>query len=227
MDTIDRVYGLAARADRLGAAVTRAGLIVVLLWIGGLKAARYEADGIVPFVANSPFMRFFYKYPAPDYKAHRNPEGALVPANRAWHEANGTYPFAYGLGTVIVLYGVLLCLHPWLPQAAAAGSFLVFVMSFVTLSFLVTTPECWVPALGDTAHGFPYLSGAGRLVVKDAIMMGAALVTMADSARAYLRKRAEARRGVPAGTPGAARSPRCDARARGPWRRSPPPVVAA
>jgi AraC family transcriptional activator of pobA len=34
------------------------------------------------------------------------------------------------------------------------------------------------------------LSGAGRLVVKDAIMMGAALVTMADSAKANLRKRA-------------------------------------
>jgi uncharacterized membrane protein YkgB len=90
---------------------------------------------------------------------------------------------------VIVLYGLLLCLHPWLPQAAAVGSFLVLIMSFVTLSFLITTPECWVPALGDAQHGFPYLSGAGRLVVKDAIMMGAALVTMADSAKAYLRKR--------------------------------------
>ena len=46
-----------------------------------------------------------------------------------------------------------------------------------------------MPALGDAQHGFPYLSGAGRLVIKDAIMMGAALVTMADSAKAYLRKR--------------------------------------
>src|SRR6185437_1698092 len=113
-----------------------------------------------------------------------------VAENRSWHEANRTYGFAYGLGAVIVLYGLLLCLHPWLPQAAAVGSFLVFVMSFVTLSFLITTPECWVPPLGDARHGFPYLSGAGRLVVKDAIMMGAALVTMADSAKAYLRRRA-------------------------------------
>ena len=47
-----------------------------------------------------------------------------------------------------------------------------------------------MPPLGDAQHGFPYLSGAGRLVIKDAIMMGAALVTMADSAKAYLRKRA-------------------------------------
>jgi uncharacterized membrane protein YkgB len=184
-----KVFELASRMDKIGVAVARVGLIVVLLWIGGLKAFRYEADGIVPFVANSPFMNFFYA-DGENYKAHKNPEGALVPENRAWHEANGTYEFAYGLGTVIVLYGLLLCLHPWLPQAAAIGSFLVFVMSFVTLSFLITTPECWVQPLGDAQHGFPYLSGAGRLVLKDAIMMGAALVTMADSAMAYLRKRA-------------------------------------
>jgi reactive chlorine resistance protein C len=189
--TITRLFEMAARADRVGVAVTRVGLVVVLLWIGGLKAFRYEADGIVPFVANSPTMSFFYADPG-NYKAHKNPEGALVPENRAWHEANRTYGFAYGLGTVIVVYGLLLCLHPWLPQAAAVGSFLVFVMSFVTLSFLITTPECWVPPLGDAQHGFPYLSGAGRLVIKDAIMMGAALVTMADSAKAYLRKRASA-----------------------------------
>lgn len=198
MALINWLFGQAAKADRAGVAVTRIGLIVVLLWIGGLKAFRYEADGIVPFVANSPLMSFFYADPA-GYKAHKSPEGALVPANRAWHEANGTYTFAYGLGSVIVLYGLMLALHPWLPGVAALGSFLVFTMSFVTLSFLITTPETWVPALGDTTHGFPYLSGAGRLVIKDAIMMGAALVTMADSARAYLAARERAAAVVPVG----------------------------
>tara|TARA_R110002126_G_scaffold39822_4_gene117692 strand:+ start:546 stop:1118 length:573 start_codon:yes stop_codon:yes gene_type:complete len=184
-----KLFELAARMDKVGVTVTRVGLIVVLLWIGGLKAFPYEADGIVPFVANSPFMSFFYA-DGDNYKAHMNPEGVLNTENRAWHEANHTYEFAYGLGAVIVLYGLLLCLHPWLPQAATVGSFLVFVMSFVTLTFLITTPESWVPNLGDAQNGFPYLSGRGRLVIKDAIMMGAALVTMADSAKAYLRKRA-------------------------------------
>jgi uncharacterized membrane protein YkgB len=185
--TLNRIFELAARADRAGMAVTRLGLIVVLFWIGGLKAFKYEADGIVPFVANSPFMNFLLTDPG-NYKLHKNPEGALVSENREWHERNGTYRFACGLGSVIVLYGLLLCTHPWWPRVAAIGSFLVFVMSFVTLSFLITTPECWVPALGDAQHGFPYLSGAGRLVVKDAIMMGAALVTMADSAKSYLTR---------------------------------------
>lgn len=184
-----KLFELASRMDKAGVTVTRIGLIIVLVWIGGLKAFRYEADGIVPFVANSPLMSFFYLDGGAEYKSHMNPEGVLNAENRAWHEANRTYGFSYGLGTVIVLYGLLLCLHPWLPQAATLGSFLVFVMSLVTLSFLITTPECWVPDLGDSEHGFPYLSGRGRLVIKDAIMMGASLVTMADSAKAYLRKR--------------------------------------
>lgn len=186
-----RVLEWASRLDRFGVAITRIGLIVVLVWIGGLKAFKYEADGIVPFVANSPFMSFFYSDPA-HYAEHKNPEGKLVPENREWHERNNTYPFAWGLGAVICLYGLLLCLHPIAPKLAALGSFLVFTMSCVTLSFLITTPECWVPDLGDANHGFPYLSGAGRLVVKDAIMMGAALVTLADSAKAALHRDAGA-----------------------------------
>jgi uncharacterized membrane protein YkgB len=188
MSRIIGLFELAARADRVGVALTRLGLIVVLLWIGALKAFPYEADGIVPFVANSPTMSFFLKYPAPEYKAHMNAEGQLVPANREWHRQNHSYAFAYGLGAVIFAYGLMLCLHPWLPQVAAVGSFLVVVMSIVTLSFLITTPESWVPPLGDAQHGFPYLSGRGRLVVKDAIMLGAAVVTMANSAKAYLRR---------------------------------------
>ena len=36
---------------------------MVLVWIGGLKVFAYEDEGIVPFVANSPFMSFFYQHP--------------------------------------------------------------------------------------------------------------------------------------------------------------------
>jgi uncharacterized membrane protein YkgB len=189
MDKINRLFESAAKLDRVGITVTRIGLVVVLVWIGSLKIFRYQDEGIVPFVANSPFMSLFYKAPAGEYRQHMNREGELVPANREWHERNGTYLFAYGLGSVIVLYGVMIALHPRLPRVAAVGSFLVFGMSFVTLSFLITTPECWVPPLGSPEHGFPLLSGAGRLVIKDAIMAGAALVLMADSAKAYLRRR--------------------------------------
>jgi reactive chlorine resistance protein C len=186
------LLGSAARLDGLGITLTRIGLVVVLVWIGSLKMYRYEDEGIVPFVANSPAMSFFYRQPAGEYRKHMNREGELVPANREWHEKNGTYRFAYGLGSVIVILGVMIALHPWLPRLSALGSFLVVGMSLTTLSFLITTPECWVPSLGSSEHGFPLLSGAGRLVVKDSIMLGAAMVTMADSAKSALRKQGPA-----------------------------------
>jgi uncharacterized membrane protein YkgB len=185
---IERLYSAAASLDRIGMSLLRLGLVVVLFWIGGLKFADYEADSIVPLVANSPVMSFFYHHPAPEYRRYMNKEGELNPSYRQWQVTNGTYTFAHGLGVVILLIGLLIAVHPFLPQAAAVGSFLLALMACTTLSFLVTTPEAWVPALGDTVHGFPYLSGAGRLIIKDAIMFAAAIVTLADSARAYLRR---------------------------------------
>jgi reactive chlorine resistance protein C len=32
------------------------GLVVVLLWVGGMKFTAYEAEGIKPMVENSPLM---------------------------------------------------------------------------------------------------------------------------------------------------------------------------
>lgn len=182
------VYERAAKLDRVGMGLLRLGLVIVLCWIGGLKFADYEAEGIVPLVANSPLMSFFYHHPAPDYRQYMSKEGEVVPAHQQWHELNGTYSFSHGLGIVIVMIGVLIASDPILPQVSAVGSFLLILMSLTTLSFLVTTPEAWVPALGASTHGFPYLSGAGRLIIKDAIMLGAAVVTLADSARVWLAR---------------------------------------
>lgn len=186
---MSKFFNYAAGLQNAGIQLSRLGLIIVLLWIGGLKAFRYEAAGIVPFVANSPTMNFFYKYDAPEYKKHMNKEGEYKPANIEWHKENNTYLFSYGLGSVIVLIGLLIALYPVFPGISAVGSFLCFGMSLITLSFLITTPETWVPALGDTEHGFPYLSGAGRLVIKDVIMMGASVVTMAQAAKVHLKRR--------------------------------------
>jgi uncharacterized membrane protein YkgB len=190
-DAIRSLYARAASLDRVGMTLLRLGLVVVLIWIGGLKFANYEADSIVPLVANSPLMSFVYHHPAPEYRAYMNKEGELVPAHRAWQESNGTYTFSHVLGTVIVALGLLIATHRILPQCAALGSALLVLMCCATLSFLITTPEAWVPAAGDAVHGFPYLSGMGRLIVKDAIMFGAAVTTMADSAKSYLRRTGE------------------------------------
>ena len=169
----------------------RISIFIVMAWIGGLKAFQYEADGIIPFVANSPFMSFLLNSKVSDtdnYKLHKNREGEVVPENIKWHEANGTYTFSYGLGAVILVIGILALLGIWFPKAGLAGGLLTFGMSTVTLTFLITTPETWVPDLGGPESGFPYLSAAGRLVIKDVIMLGAGLVIASDSAQRLLKR---------------------------------------
>ena len=173
--------------------LTRISILIVMLWIGGLKVYQYEADGIVPFVANSPLMLFFYSKNAPEYKDYKNPEGKTVQKNIDWHKENGTYIFAYGLGTVIIVIGLLTFIGIWHNKIGLVGGVLTFGMSLVTLTFLITTPEVYVPNLGGDfqtpQYGFPYLSGAGRLVIKDLIMMATGLICASDCARRLLAQK--------------------------------------
>ena len=94
-----RTLILASGANVVGMRLLRLALVAVLVWIGGLKFANYEADGIVPLVANSPVMSFFYHYPAPDYRQHMNREGELKTANRDWARQQRNIP---------------ICAHSWL-----------------------------------------------------------------------------------------------------------------
>ena len=179
-------------------------IFIVMAWIGGLKVVQYEADGIVPFVTNSPFFSYMYSKKdivdngkgkmVAEYNLHKNPEGLVVPKNIEWHKQNGTYAVSYLIGAMICTIGTLVLLGIWFPKLGLVGGLLTFGMSIVTLSFLITTPETWVPNLGNPAlgitespnHGFPYLSGAGRLVLKDIIMSAAGLIVASNAARRLL-----------------------------------------
>ncbi|UKB81380.1 DUF417 family protein [Chryseobacterium sp. MEBOG07] len=198
----NRLYHRLLQLDTLFFNFLRISIFIVMAWIGGLKAFHYEADGIVPFVANSPLMSFFYKNagtkvlnedkkPVAEYTLYKNPEGKVVQKNIDWHQENGTYPFSYGLGAMIVVISVLVVLGIWFPKIGAVGGALTFLMSLVTLSFLITTPEVYVPNLGGDCstpqYGFPYLSGAGRLVLKDIIMMAGGLIVFSDSLKKAVR----------------------------------------
>ena len=185
-------FSLAASLDRTVMGMLRISLVIVLCWIGGLKFVGYEADSIVPFVANSPAMSFLYRHPS-EYRGHMNKEGELKPQNRLWHIENNTYPVSRVLGTIEILIALAIALFPFKPEVSAMGSALLVLMSCTTLSFLFTTPEVWVSSLGDANYGVPYLSGAGRLILKDCIMLSAALVTLADSAKSFLRASSFAR----------------------------------
>lgn len=187
-DLLIRALSIAANLRSTGLILIRVAILIVFVWIGGLKFWHYEAEGIVPFVANSPFMSFFYAKNAPEYKEYKLKEGEFNATKRAWHESNRTYVFSKGLGCLIMTIGVLVFLGIFTPKIGIFGELLCITMTIGTLSFLVTTPECWVPDLGSGEHGFPLLSGAGRLVVKDTVILAGAVTLLSDSASKLLRQ---------------------------------------
>ena len=170
---------VAASTQKLGIHLIRISILIIFVWIGGLKFWNYEAEGIVPFVANSPFMSFFYTKSAPEYKTYKLKEGEFDQAKHEWHQENNTYGFSRGLGILIIFS----------PKIGLVGAGLAIIMTFGTLSFLVTTPEVWVPNLGSGEFGFPLLSGAGRLVIKDTAILAGAIVVLSDSAQRILKKK--------------------------------------
>lgn len=179
---------LAASSQKLGVNLIRVAILVIFVWIGGLKFWNYEAEGIVPFVANSPFMSFFYNKAAPECKEYKLKEGEFNEVKHQWHMENNTYGFSHGLGILIMAIGILTFWGIFSPQIGLAGAALAVIMTLGTLSFLVTTPEVWVPDLGSGEHGFPLLTGAGRLVIKDTAILAGALVVLADSAKKVLNR---------------------------------------
>jgi reactive chlorine resistance protein C len=140
------------RLQFIGIHVTRYGLVLVLLWIGGMKFTAYEAEGIKPLVANSPLMGWVYNLMS-------------------------VTAFSSLLGVVEIAIGVLIALRPVWPAGSALGSGLAVGMFLTTLSFLVTTPG-WEPSLG----GFPAVSAMpGQFVLKDIVLLGAALWTAGEA----------------------------------------------
>jgi uncharacterized membrane protein YkgB len=149
------------RLKLLGMHVARYGLVIVLLWIGGMKFTAYEAEGIKPLVANSPLLSWVYRLMS---------VGA----------------FSSLLGLVEIAIGVLIALRPVWPLGSAVGSGLAILMFLTTLSFLVTTPG-WEPSLG----GFPALSAMpGQFVLKDVVLLGVALFSAGEALKAARAHRA-------------------------------------
>ena len=165
---------VAASTQKLGINLIRISILIIFVWIGGL---------------NSPFMSFFYTKSAPEYKTYKLKEGEFDQAKHEWHQENNTYGFSRGLGILIMAIGILTFLGIFSPKIGLVGAGLAIIMTFGTLSFLVTTPEVWVPNLGSGEFGFPLLSGAGRLVIKDTAILAGAIVVLSDSAQRILKKK--------------------------------------
>lgn len=144
--------GATASVTRVGALLARYGLVVVIGWIGALKFTSYEAQGIQPLVANSPFMSWIYGVLSVD-------------------------AFSTVLGVVELATAVLLAVKPWSPRLSLLGSAMAIGLFLATISFLFTTPGIWEASAG----GFPALSSTGQFLIKDVALIGIAVWTLGDA----------------------------------------------
>ncbi|RUP31280.1 MULTISPECIES: YkgB family protein [Mycolicibacterium] len=144
-----------AIVNRIAGHLARYGLVVVIGWIGLLKFTSYEAHGIQPLVANTPFMSWVY-------------------------DVFSVTTFSALLGVLEVATAVLLAVKPWWPRVSAVGSLIAVGLFLATISFLFTTPGIGEP----TAGGFPLLSMTGQFLIKDVALLGIAVWTLADALRA-------------------------------------------
>ena len=158
-DTAHEKRAMSSQVEAVGRELTRYGLVVVVAWIGLMKFTTYEAEGIRPFVANSPLLSWVY--------------GLM-----------SVRGFSALLGVVEVTIALLIAARPFSPRVSALGSALAVGMFLTTLSFLVTTPGVWEPSLG----GFPALSGKpGQFLIKDLALLGIALWTFGEAWKAGAR----------------------------------------
>ena len=78
--------------------------------------------------------------------------------------------------------GSLIAAKPVAPKASAAASLGAVGMFLTTLSFLVTTPEA-----RQEGEGMLVPSPVGQFLLKDTVLLAAALLTAAESLRAARR----------------------------------------
>ncbi len=141
----------AASVRKLGELFIRYGLVIVLGWIGAMKFTAYEAAGIKALVETSPFMNWMYK--AFSLQATSNV-----------------------IGVTELTAAALIAIKPLSGKLSAVGSVLAVFTFLATLTFLFSLPG-WEKSLG----GFPALSGSGGFLLKDTVLLGAALFTLGDS----------------------------------------------
>lgn len=145
--------------EKLGAFVIRYGLVLVLGWIGAMKFTAYEAEGIRTLVETSPLMSWLYK----------------VFSLQATSNL---------IGITELIAATLIAIRPLAPKLSAIGSVLAVFTFLTTLTFLFSLPG-WEQSLG----GFPALSGSGGFLLKDAVLLGAALFTLGESLASAKRAR--------------------------------------
>ncbi|MDR5836101.1 DUF417 family protein [Caballeronia sp. LZ034LL] len=128
-------------------ALLRWALVIVFLWFGGMKFTAYEANGIAPFIINSPVMSWL-------------------------HTLFGVRGASYVIGTLELSTALALIIGAFQPMFSALGAAMSAATYLITLTFLLSTPG----VAEATAGGFPAISALpGQFLLKDVVLLAASL----------------------------------------------------
>ena len=142
---------LASVLERAGTAVSRYGLVAILLLIGGLKFTHAEAQGIQPLVSHSPFMSWMYSVLSVQAVSNL-------------------------IGLIEIGVAFLMALRPVSPRASFVGSVGAVITFLITLSFLITTPGAF-----EAGYWYPRLGGTGQFLIKDLALLGVSIWTAGEA----------------------------------------------
>jgi uncharacterized membrane protein YkgB len=124
--------------------VIRASMVIIFAFFGYQKWFEYEAEVLVPYISNGPFI--FWLYPV-----------------------FGVRGASWFLGCSEWLFGTLIFLGFWnkrLGILGAAGSCLTFIMTVTIIPFM---PNGWAASAG----GFPAMVGNVPFLMKDLVLLAA------------------------------------------------------
>lgn len=129
----------------------------ILLWVGGLKFAAYEAEAVQMFAAESPLLSWLY-------------------------DIFDVRTFSRLLGVAEILAGLAIALRPVVPLAAALGGAFAIALFGVTLTFLFSSPGAFQEAGFPLLSPDP-----GQFIAKDLMLLAVAVWIVGDSLAAARR----------------------------------------
>ena len=129
-------------------------LFVVFLWFGAMKFTNYEAQGIAPFIANSPVMSWL-------------------------HSLFGVRGASTFIGAIELATAAALATGTFSRGALVLGAAMSCATFALTLTFFVSTPG----VAESTAGGFPAISAPiGQFLLKDLVLLAASFVLLRTAA---------------------------------------------
>ncbi len=142
---------LAKTFKTLGQFILRYGLAIAFMWLGMLKLKNSEADYLRDILSNSSLFSWMLTYITP-------------------------YTFSKLIAYLQIVIGIAIAVKPVARKVSFWGGVVASVILLLSVSTLFTSAFVW-----QAPYGFPELSKLGQSILKDIVLLGAAMWCVGDS----------------------------------------------